>query len=82
MMNFMSNCDTMASFLEKKKEVLSFSSKIYVLINVLQALKLIKEYDVVHMDLSPGNVLISSNYISRLIDFGESYHEKICGKGT
>lgn len=44
MMNFMSNCDTLASFLVKKKEALSFSSKIYVLINVLQALRLIKEY--------------------------------------
>lgn len=70
MMTFLNNCDTITSFLNKRKEVLSFSSKLYVLINVLQALRLIKEYRVVHMDLSPSNILVNPSYITQLIDFG------------
>ena len=70
MMSFLSNCETITTFLNKSKEVLSFSSKLYVLINVLQALRLIKEYRVVHMDLSPSNILVNPSYITQLIDFG------------
>jgi Ser/Thr protein kinase RdoA (MazF antagonist) len=33
------------------------------------------------MDLSPSNVLVNPNYMTQLIDFGESYHEKVCGRG-
>lgn len=69
-MSFLSNCETITTFLNKRKEVLSFSSKLYVLINVLQALRLIKEYRVVHMDLSPSNILVNPSYITQLIDFG------------
>lgn len=82
MMNFTSNCDTLATFLNKKKDILSFSSKIYLLINILQALRLIKDYNVVHMDISPSNILVNSNYITQLIDFGESYHKRVCGRGN
>ncbi len=70
MMSFVSNCETYGSFINKKKNILSFSSKIYLLINVLQALRLIKDYNVVHMDISPSNILVNSNYITQLIDFG------------
>lgn len=82
MMNFNNTSDTLSSFLNKKRETISLNSKLYVLINLLQALRLIKDYGVVHMDLSPSNVLVNSNYIAQLIDFGESYHIKICGKGN
>ncbi len=82
MMSFVSNCETYGSFINKKKNILSFSSKIYLLINVLQALRLIKDYNVVHMDISPSNILVNSNYITQLIDFGQSYHQKLCGKGN
>lgn len=70
MMNFTNNCDTFSTFLNKKKDMMSFSSKIYLLINVLQALRFIKDYKVVHMDISPSNILVYSNYITQLIDFG------------
>lgn len=33
------------------------------------------------MDLSPSNILVNPNYITQLIDFGESYHSKFCDKG-
>lgn len=81
MMNVITNSDNMFNFLNKRSEMLSFSSKIYLMINVLQGLRLIKQYNVVHMDLSPSNVIVNPNYMTQLIDFGQSYHEKICGKG-
>jgi RIO-like serine/threonine protein kinase len=57
---------------------MSLTSKLFILINVLQSLRLIKDYEVVHMDLSPGNIIVSQNYIPQLIDFGESYSKDIC----
>lgn len=34
------------------------------------------------MDISPSNILVNPNYITQLIDFGESYHAKFCDKST
>lgn len=82
MMNFVSNCDTISSFFGNRKQTMSLTSKFFILINVLQSLRLIKDYEVVHMDLSPGNILVSQNYIPQLIDFGQSYSKAICEKGT
>jgi serine/threonine protein kinase len=73
MMTFSSTSQSLSNFLSNKKETISINSKLYILINILQALRLIKDYKVVHMDLHPSNVLVNSNYITNLIDFGESY---------
>lgn len=72
-MTFSSTSQSLSNFLSNKKETISINSKLYILINILQALRLIKDYKVVHMDLHPSNVLVNSNYITNLIDFGESY---------
>jgi hypothetical protein len=42
MMNVITNSDNLFNFLNKRSEMLSFSSKIYLMINVLQGLRLIK----------------------------------------
>lgn len=76
----MNNSDRLEIFLAKFHQVLSFNSKLHILINLLQALRFIKDYKVVHMDLSPANLLVHPNLITSLIDFGESYHEKVCDR--
>lgn len=52
------------------------------MVNVLQGLRLLKERKIVHMDLSPKNILVFPSLLAYIIDFGEAYHEKVCGKST
>ena len=82
LMNFHNNCLPLQEYLKKHINTLSFLSKIYVMINILQGLRILKELGIVHMDISPKNILVFPNLLAYIIDFGEAYHEEVCGKST
>ena len=47
------------------------------MINVMEALRFIGKHNIVHMDLSMKNILVYNNLMTKLIDFGESYHKDV-----
>lgn len=60
------------------KNTMSLNTKIYMLLQVAQGLKFLKENQIVHLDLKPANILIQKNYIAKITDFGESYNSRVC----
>lgn len=49
---------------------------------MVQAVRYLRDYEIVHLDLKPNNVMIFWNMLVKLIDFGESYHPKVCLTGN
>ena len=47
------------------------------MINLAQSLKLLKKAGICHLDLHPGNILVEESMLTKLIDFGEAYSEKL-----
>lgn len=36
-------------------------------------IKFLKDNKVYHVDIKPGNILITKNYVAKITDFGESF---------
>jgi serine/threonine protein kinase len=51
-----------------------------LIINIIHGLRHLISYGIVHLDLKPINILVCRAYITKIIDFGESYHPDICPK--
>jgi hypothetical protein len=85
-----SNCVVMDLISSKNlKEFMSASSqsitlltKLFLIFAIIQALRYIRDYSIVHLDLKPNNIMIYCNMLIKLIDFGESYHHEVCSKST
>lgn len=72
----------LGEYLQANRAAISLATKVYLMFMVVQALRCLKDYGVVHLDLKPSNILIYCNLYIKLIDFGESYHPDICKPGT
>jgi serine/threonine protein kinase len=65
-------------YAENSNEVLSFWSKVFLIRNIVNGLRFIVGYKIVHLDLKPSNIIVVSDLLTKIIDFSESYHSKIC----
>ena len=45
---------------------------------ILQALRFVGNYGIVHLDVKETNIIVLKRMVCKLIDFGESYHYKVC----
>ncbi|CAD8209936.1 unnamed protein product [Paramecium octaurelia] len=59
-------------FKSKKQEVLSLSTRIFIAHNIAMGLRYIHNYNIIHMDIKPANILISKTYMAKITDFGEA----------
>ncbi len=51
----------------------------YLILQILQSLRFISGFGVVHLDVKENNIMVLKKLICKLIDFGESYHYKVYG---
>lgn len=68
---------TLAEYVSKNRETMSYQSKIYLGYILAQGLRYLQEYQIAHLDLKPQNIMICKKMMVKLIDFGESYHPVI-----
>jgi protein-serine/threonine kinase len=48
----------------------SLLTKLYLLCQVVQGLRFLRDNNIVHMDIKPQNVLVGKGLLLRLTDFG------------
>lgn len=71
---------TLMEYVMLRRDYISMNSKIYILFMLIQAMRYLKMYNIVHLDLKPNNILVSKSMMVKVIDFGESYHPSFCDK--
>lgn len=79
--------ETLESILEERK-ILSEQEVIKYFTQILEGLKAVHAKGVVHRDLTPSNILISTDFVAKIIDFGiarnskENKYQDTCVLGT
>ncbi len=73
---------TLTEFLNSYESTLSLQTKLCYMFSITQALRYLKDFEVVHLDLKPSNILMYHSLLVKLIDFGESYHPSLCDKSN
>lgn len=76
------NGKTLDEFAERRKDSISFWTKIYLLRGVINGLQFISSYKIVHMDIKPTNIVVVKDLLTKIIDFGESYNSSLCNKSN
>lgn len=64
-------------FLHVGATSVSLLTKLYLIFSIIQSLRYIRDYRIVHLDLKPNNIMIFVNMLIKLIDFGEAYHPEL-----
>jgi serine/threonine protein kinase len=60
---------------------MSFHTKLTYLKYIAQGIKFMKDHEIIHLDIKPGNLLFSSGLV-KITDFGEAYHHLTCNKSN
>ncbi len=51
---------TLKDFLHMSRQYFSLQSKLFILLSVVQGLRSINQFDVVHLDLKPSNIMMNA----------------------
>jgi serine/threonine protein kinase len=49
---------------------MSFSSKLYILLNVVHGMMDLANLGISHLDIKPNNIILCKSFIPKIIDFG------------
>lgn len=69
-MDYLHGTQPISNFVEIWRQTLSINSKVFIMVNLANSLRIIKDYQIVHMDLNLNNVLVYRDYLTKIIDFG------------
>ena len=70
MMDYLLGAENLARFLHSSAETISIAHKKLILTKVASALSFIHSREIIHMDLSLGNIFVLKTESIRILDFG------------
>lgn len=70
MMDYLLGYVDLNTYLENHHSTMSIITRIALLSNIANALRFLNSHKIVHMDLTPRNILVGPNLLTKIIDFG------------
>lgn len=70
------------AFISLRRLTVSLATKLTLLYNVVLGMRKLRDYQIVHLDMKPANLIVSRFLVPKIIDFGEAFHPELCPKGT
>lgn len=64
--------ETLESYMKKRGQVFSTDQANWIVNNIAEALEMIHSYGLLHRDVSPDNIMMTTNGMPKLIDFGST----------
>lgn len=64
----------LADFMKSKKRSTSLNAKLVLMFSITMGLRFLEKFKIVHLDLKPSNIMMSTGLLIKIIDFGEAYH--------
>ncbi len=61
--------ETLYQFAFTNRDTLSFWTKIFIVRNIVNGLRFISSYKIVHLDLKPSNIIVINGLLTKMIDF-------------
>jgi serine/threonine protein kinase len=61
---------TLSEVLQNNSGLYSLQSKLALMFSICQSLRYLREFNIVHLDLKPNNIITYYNFYIKLIDFG------------
>jgi serine/threonine protein kinase len=61
---------SLAELIQTNANWLSLHTKVNIMYSTCQALRYLRDFDIVHLDLKPNNIMLYYNFYVKLIDFG------------
>ena len=52
---------------------MGLGTKLRILVHISNALRFLDQREITHIDLSPNNIIVISECMIKIIDFGEAY---------
>ena len=46
--------------------------------NIVSGMRYLADYEIVHLDIKPSNIIIGAMLVPKIIDYGEAYHSTVC----
>jgi serine/threonine-protein kinase len=62
--------NTLTEELALRSPTLTLLTKLHLLSHLSNALRFLEEREIVHLDLTPSNVIVSRDLLTKVIDFG------------
>ena len=73
LMDYCGNYLNISEFVAQHDVSLPISARLAILSNIANGLRFLAKQKIVHMDLNLSNILVSPSFLTKIIDFGESY---------
>lgn len=67
--------NTLMEEMDRRCQTATLSVKLHILSHLSNAIRFLEQHQIAHLDLAPTNIVVTRDFMVKLIDFGEAYHK-------